>query len=75
MLDNAEAESNERAARRAERARARKTEEDTSNHTGPVITDKLLAELDDEETLQTFVSVVCFQKKMHVIHKATISII
>ncbi|XP_028415181.1 proteoglycan 4-like [Dendronephthya gigantea] len=56
MLDNAEAESNERAARRAERARARKAEDDTSNHTGPVITDKLLAELDDEETLQTLLN-------------------
>ena len=59
MLDalsaNAEAESNERAARRAERARARKAE-DANTYTGPAITDKILSEMDDEETLQTLVS-------------------
>jgi hypothetical protein len=60
MLDtlsaNAEAESNERATRRAERARARKAEEEASDHTGPAITDKILSEIDDEVTLQTLVS-------------------
>ena len=59
MLDSlsatAEAESNERAARRAERARARKAEEE-SNHVGPTITDHILSEIDDEYMLQKLVS-------------------
>ena len=61
MLDTlsatAEAESNERAARRAERAKARKAEEEANSYTGPAITDKILSEMDDEETLQTLVSI------------------
>lgn len=61
MLDTlsatAEAESHERAARRAERAKARQAEEEASSYTGPAITDKILSEMNDEETLQTLVSI------------------
>ena len=64
MLDSlsatAEAESNERAARRAERAKARKAEEDANRYTGPAITEQILSEMDDEETLQTLVSTCKF---------------
>ena len=60
MLDamnaTAEAESNERAARRAERARTRKGEDESSSYKGAVITDEILTAMDDEESLQTLVS-------------------
>lgn len=67
-LNNAAAtESSERAARRAERARARKAEqvngdasaaEKDSSSQGIVITDQILSEIHDEETLQKLVSVI-----------------
>lgn len=57
---SAEAESAERAARRAERSRARKTEGEVSAYTGPTITEEILSQIDDEETLQTLVRILQF---------------
>lgn len=59
-LNNAvAAESSERAARRAERARARRAEQTngdvSTTEAGVVITEQVLAEINDEETLQKLV--------------------